>query len=151
MKIKTPVVMCLIAVFLASCASSRTRPPSPKPSFVPASLHKRAFDDRPYFKRGSSDLDATAHAAMAEAATLILRYMIRVKIVGHTDNCDNEATNLALSQRRARVVKQELLSLGVPEDRIVSVSGIGSSQKRLGVEPCSIPSNDRVDIDVADL
>ena len=151
MKMKTPVTMWLIAAFLASCASNRTPSPSPKPSFVPASPHKREFDDRAYFKRGSSDLDATARAATAEAAEIILRLRLRVKIVGHTDNCDDEATNLALSQRRARAVKQELLLLGVPEDRIVSVSGIGSSQKRLGVKPCSLPYNDSVDIDVADL
>ena len=148
MNTKILVATSLIAILLVSCVSNRRPSPSSQSSFVPASPHKRGFDDKPYFKRGSDDLDATARAAAAKAVALILRYRLRVNIVGHTDNCDDEATNLDLSQRRAEVVKKELLSLGVPDELIVSVSGIGSSQKALGVEPCSLPYNDRVDINV---
>ena len=148
MNTKIVAAVSLIALLLVSCVSNRTHSPGSQSSLVPASPHKRGFDDRPYFKRGSDDLDATARAAVAEAAALIPRYKVRVNIVGHTDDCDDEATNLELSRRRAEVVRKELLSLGVPDGLIVSVSGIGSSQKALGVEPCSLPYNDRVDINV---
>ena len=147
----TRLVAMSVIPFFVACVSSNTTFTSSQSSLVPLSPHEHGYGDVPYFKRGSDNLDTNARATLSLVTKLILRERIRVNIVGHADNCDDETTNLELSQRRAKVVKQELLLLGVPEDMIVSVSGIGSSQKYLGVKPCSLPYNDRVDIDVADL
>ena len=86
MKMKIVLAMPVISIILMACASNNAPVTSSQSSFVPASPHKRGFDDKPYFKRGSDDLDATARTAVAVAAKLILRQRLRVNIVGHTDN-----------------------------------------------------------------
>jgi OOP family OmpA-OmpF porin len=45
-------------------------------------------------------------------------YIHRVDVVGHTDRIGNPNYNLGLSQRRADAVKNELVALGVPAERI---------------------------------
>jgi peptidoglycan-associated lipoprotein len=49
----------------------------------------------------------------------------RVKLAGHTDARGDIAYNLALSQRRAETIKQELIRMGVAEDQIVFATGWG--------------------------
>jgi OOP family OmpA-OmpF porin len=53
-------------------------------------------------------------------------YIHQVNIVGYTDKIGNEEYNLNLSQRRAEAVKEELVALGIPQERI-KVSAKGSA------------------------
>ena len=50
---------------------------------------------------------------------------IKFKLAGYTDPRGDLVYNLALSQRRAETIKQELIRMGVSENRIVSAVGWG--------------------------
>jgi outer membrane protein OmpA-like peptidoglycan-associated protein len=50
---------------------------------------------------------------------------VRFKLAGYTDPRGDIVYNLALSQRRAETVKQELIRMGVAENRIVFAIGWG--------------------------
>ena len=48
-----------------------------------------------------------------------------VSIEGHTDSIGSNAYNMGLSLKRANSTKEKLIEFGLPEDRIVEVSGQG--------------------------
>jgi OmpA-OmpF porin, OOP family len=52
---------------------------------------------------------------------------VKLEINGHTDSDGTDAANLLLSQQRADAVKNQLVSMGIQSDRIVS-KGFGESQ-----------------------
>jgi outer membrane protein OmpA-like peptidoglycan-associated protein len=51
---------------------------------------------------------------------------LKFSIQGHTDNSGNSANNLALSQKRAEAVKQQLVVLGIEESRL-TCKGLGDT------------------------
>jgi outer membrane protein OmpA-like peptidoglycan-associated protein len=83
------------------------------------------------FATGGAELDAQNRMLLDELwRSARNRSDIRaVRVEGHTDRCGNEGSNMALSQTRAEVVAAELVRLGVPQDRIMTV-GYGSTQIR---------------------
>lgn len=116
-------------------------------------LHAYAVgNDTPYFSKRSDVVDAKAREVLVDAAKIILKYNIQFRIVGHANKCDDEELNRQLSLRRAENVKRELLDLGVREELIVSVSGMGSRNPLSNAPPsCDDRFNDRVDLNVVDL
>ena len=52
---------------------------------------------------------------------------LKIQINGHTDNTGNDATNMALSLKRAEAVVQYLISKGIESTR-VSAKGFGSQR-----------------------
>lgn len=116
-------------------------------------LHAYAVgNDSPYFEKRSDVINAKAREVLVQNAKLILRYGIRFRIVGHANNCDDEESNQRLSLRRAENVRHELLDLGVREELIVSVTGMGSSNPLSNTSPsCDDWFNDRVELNVVDL
>ena len=42
------------------------------------------------------------------------------ELQGHTDNRGSEAWNLTLSQQRADAVRNYLISIGIPDDRLIA-------------------------------
>lgn len=52
---------------------------------------------------------------------------VKFEVQGHTDNSGIAANNLALSQKRADAVKQQLISLGIEEARLTS-KGFGDTK-----------------------
>jgi outer membrane protein OmpA-like peptidoglycan-associated protein len=50
---------------------------------------------------------------------------VQIKLAAYTDPRGDMAYNLALSQKRAETVKQELIRLGIAENRIVFATGWG--------------------------
>ena len=52
---------------------------------------------------------------------------VKFEVQGHTDNSGIAANNLALSQKRADAVKQQLISLGIDESRLTS-KGFGDTK-----------------------
>ena len=71
--------------------------------------------------------DSASEQAVLEADAQWLKDHpnVRVKLAGHADPRGDIAYNLALSQRRAETIKQELIRMGVAEDRIVFATGWG--------------------------
>lgn len=79
------------------------------------------------FATGSAELSAESKDLLADIANrLISQNLVSVKVVGFTDSVGSEASNQALSERRARSVADFLESQGVPGDKLAQ-QGMGES------------------------
>jgi len=126
----------------ASSPSSSARPPAPpepvnEPTIVPPepvrddAISSASLDDlnknsplKPvFFELDSSDLGAAGQKVLDENATLLKRYPTWiVTIEGHCDDRGTAEYNLALGERRAIAARAYLVSLGIPADRLRTVS-----------------------------
>lgn len=123
----------------------------------PFQLHD-GMDETFYFPRRGDmpNEDAKNKALLARTVKMVETFSttpgLKIALVGHTDNCDDEESNLKLSLRRAENVRQQLIAAGVPAHMIASASGEGSNRPRSSAGPaCSNPFNDRVNIEAAGL
>jgi outer membrane protein OmpA-like peptidoglycan-associated protein/tetratricopeptide (TPR) repeat protein len=81
-----------------------------------------------YFDFNSIDLKPESVSVIGEFFRFLLdNPTMKVSIEGHTDNIGNEQDNLQLSQQRARAVYDELIKLGITEDRL-GFKGFGESK-----------------------
>lgn len=110
----------------ASVRISVTPPPppavveAPKPSLDELFL-KEVRDA--YFDYDKAEIRADAREALGKTADFLRNYpQLRVTIEGHCDERGSTEYNLALGDRRANAVKQYLVSLGLPADRLTTVS-----------------------------
>ncbi|RLD49348.1 MAG: hypothetical protein DRI94_11320 [Bacteroidetes bacterium] len=55
---------------------------------------------------------------------------VKIKIYGHTDNVGDAKSNLILSQKRAKAVRDYLIIMGIDSDRIVGYKGFGETQPK---------------------
>ena len=131
MKLILIVPIFVIAILLVATSAARPSNDTPGNSVDQSSLP--VWKD-PEAIRDLKDVlfDFDTHESAAEQAILEAnaRWLkdhpdIKLKLAGYTDPRGDLAYNLALSQRRANTVKQDLLRLGVSEDRIVSAVGWG--------------------------
>ena len=118
-----------------------TRPPGPpepvaEPQPVPPepaadTLDSRDIDainkDSPFqpvfYAYDSSDVDTVGQQALNTNAALLKKYPTWViTIEGHADERGTAEYNLALGERRALAARNYLVSLGVPADRLRTVS-----------------------------
>jgi len=119
-----------------------TRPPAPpepvaEPTIVPPepvpndSISSASLDDlnrnsplKPaFFEYDSAELAAPAQAALTENAAVLKRYPSwTITIEGHCDERGTAEYNLALGERRAVAARTYLVSLGIPADRLRTVS-----------------------------
>ena len=120
-----------------------TAPPPPPPTRVEESLPVpaqplasdeiagRSLDDlnrdsplKPvFFPLDSSDLDPEGRATATANAEVLKKYPSwTVTVEGHCDERGTAEYNLALGERRAAAVKAYLVSLGIPGDRLRTVS-----------------------------
>ena len=144
-------------MLLVACTTTRQAPPVQAPDAEAAAaadrlhkmkLHRSLYDGIPRFARRSDTVDAKTREVLSAYVRTFLKYNLRFRIEGHADDCDDEATNQRLSERRAENVRRELLALGLPEHLIVSVSGMGSTQPMAKSPPCSYPFHDRVELNM---
>jgi peptidoglycan-associated lipoprotein len=118
------------------------RPPSPpepvaEPTIVPPepvrddAIASASLDDlnrnsplKPvFFALDSDELTSEAQKSLDENAALLKRYATwAVTIEGHCDERGTAEYNLALGERRAVAARAYLVSLGVPADRLRTVS-----------------------------
>jgi peptidoglycan-associated lipoprotein len=105
--------------------------PVPQEPLSEDSIANRSLDDlnrdspfRPvYFPLDSSDLDDQGRMVASANAAILKKYPTWVlTIEGHCDERGTAEYNLALGERRAVAVKTYLVSLGVPQDRLRTVS-----------------------------
>lgn len=69
------------------------------------------------------DLTPKAREILAQNADLLIKHpRVKIQIEGHCDERGTTEYNLALGERRASSTKQYLLSIGVPADRISTIS-----------------------------
>lgn len=85
------------------------------------------FTKRIFFSNGSSDLSARAKAKLVRNAKWLAGRENAIVIEGHASTTGNADANQALSEARARSVKEFLVEQGVADSRITS-EGLGSAQ-----------------------
>jgi len=111
--------------------------PAPEPTTVPPeplredAIATASLDDlnrnsplKPvFFDYDSSDINAEGQQTLNENAALLKKYTSwTVTIEGHCDERGSAEYNLALGERRAVAARAYLVSLGVPADRLRTVS-----------------------------
>jgi len=76
-----------------------------------------------YFDYDSAEIRADAKEVLRKDADFFRRYpTMHITIEGHCDERGSTEYNLALGDRRANAVKQYIVSLGIPADRLNTVS-----------------------------
>lgn len=76
------------------------------------------------------DVDSESPLSVAElqrVAQVVRNRNTNIAVIGHADNTYTEAHNMPLSVRRAKKVREILISFGVPENRIV-IAGRSSNE-----------------------
>ena len=106
----------------ATAAVSVNAPQAPPPAPAPVRDFNQEVQDA-LFDTDKADIRSDARAALAKTADFLKSEpSIKVTIEGHCDERGSTEYNLGLGDRRAAAVKQYLVSLGVPADRMTTVS-----------------------------
>ncbi len=80
------------------------------------------------FDTGKASLKPEASERVRQIAEILVKYPEdRIVVVGHTDSTGGDELNQRLSENRAKAVKVQLLTRGVPGETI-TVVGMGKSQ-----------------------
>jgi len=86
-------------------------------------LNRRGYLKDVFFDTDSYELKPEAKTKLAENATWLQKYSsIQILVEGHCDERNTREYNLALGERRANAVRDYLIFLGVPADRIRTIS-----------------------------
>jgi len=127
------------------------KPSEPDPEMEPAiaALPPEPYRARLYFIFDTSQFTAESEAAAQKVFDEIQsRQIAEAIVIGHTDTMGSERYNMDLSERRAEVVRQELIRRGIPVDIIVS-RGVGESDLLIETaDEVAEAKNRRVEIDV---
>jgi peptidoglycan-associated lipoprotein len=75
-----------------------------------------------YFELDSSDLSADARASLTELGEWLARNRVHLVVEGHADERGTTEYNIALGQRRAQVITDFLVRLGVDASRLDAIS-----------------------------
>jgi peptidoglycan-associated lipoprotein len=118
-----------------STGDTRTEPVAAPPTVAPPvtadPLSSMSLDDvnrssalKPvFFTLDSDSLDDTARQVLGDNSQVMRKYANWVVTVeGHCDERGSAEYNLALGDRRAQAVRNYLVSLGIPADRVRTVS-----------------------------
>ena len=106
-------------------------PPAPTPLTEDQIFAQKSLDqlnaERPlsdvYFNLDEATIRQDARAPLQKNADWMKRWAsTRIQVEGHCDERGTPEYNLALGERRANAVKEYLVSLGIPADRIGVVS-----------------------------
>jgi outer membrane protein OmpA-like peptidoglycan-associated protein len=131
---------------LAACETAPP-PPAAQPPLQPR-------DEPPahvvFFDKGGVRIGATGIATIRQAASEARKPGVRaVEITGHTDRAGSDRLNNALSLRRARAVRDRLISEGVPA-ALITARGLGERKPFMQTEDgVGQPENRRAEITIA--
>ena len=104
-------------------------------------------ENRPMFDRGQSLLQDYAREVLLALAPRLDVVANRLSINGHTDSIPYregaDFSNWELSADRANSARRALIEGGYPEDKVLTVQGMGASVPRI-VEDPTAPSNRRI-------
>lgn len=79
--------------------------------------------DRVFFDFDKSDIKPEGRAVLQRQADWLKKYPnVTVTVEGHCDDRGTREYNLALGERRATAVKKMLVALGVPANRLSTIS-----------------------------
>lgn len=86
-------------------------------------LNRRGYLKDVFFDTDSYELKPEAKTKLAENAAWLQKYpTVKILVEGHCDERNTREYNLALGERRANAVRDYLIFLGVPADRIETIS-----------------------------
>ncbi len=86
-------------------------------------LNARGYLTDAFFETDRYDLSSEAREHLAKNSTWLQDYpTVRVLIEGHCDNRNTRDYNLALGERRANAVRDYLVFLGIPANRVLTIS-----------------------------
>ena len=110
---------------LAGCATMQKHETAATP---PAAGTKLAEINGSGFEPGKARLTDTGKAQLTEVVRMLQEHPdLRVSVEGHTDASGGKVYNQSLSERRARMVANQVIEGGVAAAR-VSIRGYGSSR-----------------------
>ena len=115
-----------VTVEVSSVTLPPPPPPAPKGTISGSDLLTREAQDA-YFDYDKADIREDARAALTRNADLLKRIFaadpnFRVQIEGHCDERGSAEYNLGLGDRRATAAKEFLQQLGIPENKMVTIS-----------------------------
>lgn len=118
--------------------------PAPDPLKPPAPIMRTV-----YFNNDTTDLTDESKAKIDAIYNDILTYpAAEILVVGHTDTQASDAYNLALSKRRAELIRQNLIEVGI-DPEIITTQGRGETDLLVPTaDNVSEVRNRRVVIDV---
>jgi peptidoglycan-associated lipoprotein len=146
---KSALAMALLAMcFAAACAKKKAEPPAPPaptapppapaPTEAPApvedeysKLKKMSVDEIDrlklladvHFDFDKADIRDADKAALGKNADVLKKFdFLKIAVEGHCDERGSVEYNLALGERRAKAAMDYLVGLGVPADRLRTVS-----------------------------
>jgi peptidoglycan-associated lipoprotein len=111
-------------------------PPAPKPEVAPVvdeyarlkamsaeEIEKAGLLKEVFFEFDKADIREQDRATLSQNADALKRFdFLRITVEGHCDERGTVEYNLALGERRAKAAHDYLVSLGVPADRLKTVS-----------------------------
>jgi peptidoglycan-associated lipoprotein len=101
----------------AAAPAATTVQPGSKEDFV------QNVGDRVFFDFDKSDIKPEGRQVLQRQADWLKKYPnVTVTVEGHCDERGTREYNLALGERRATAVKKMLLALGVPANRVSTIS-----------------------------
>ena len=118
---------------------------------IGAGLRIQILDDHKtaMFPLGSAEMMTRTNEMMAKIAESIKKLPNKIAIVGHTDATPYRAgsgySNWELSTDRAHATRRALIAAGVPEERLVTVTGKAATDPLNKADP-EAPSNRRISI-----
>jgi peptidoglycan-associated lipoprotein len=106
-----------------SAATGAVSVSDPAPQQLPFASQLQTVGDRVHFALDRYDLAPDAEATLQQQAALLQSHPeVSVTIQGHADERGTREYNLALGERRADSVRNYLIALGIPGERISVVS-----------------------------
>lgn len=128
----TKFLSVVAALFLLAACSTEPQEPVTNPNLgAPVSgpvagsqddLRINGGGDTVYFTFDSSVLSPEAQRTLSANSSWLMTNDVSVTIEGHADQRGTREYNLALGERRANSVQSYLVSLGVPSNRLLTVS-----------------------------
>jgi peptidoglycan-associated lipoprotein len=124
-------------LLLAACASkeetaqttaaSQSAAPPPATATGPSPGSREDFvqnvGDRVFFDFDKSDIKPEGQRVLERQADWLKRYPnVTATVEGHCDERGTREYNLALGERRANAVKKALVALGIPQNRVSTIS-----------------------------
>ncbi len=99
------------------------------PARVTVTANKLELKEKIYFDTGKATIKPESHGILDEAAQVLVAHpeVKKVRVEGHTDSSGSASANTALSQARAKAVREYLVGKGVAADRL-SAKGYGPTR-----------------------
>jgi peptidoglycan-associated lipoprotein len=107
-----PLLAAVGLAMLAACAGQGSPPPAAAPQMAGAWYQV-------FFDTNKTDLSPRGQLIVNKVADVVTHNdEVRVTVIGRTDRAGTAAANMALSERRAELVRDALIGAGVPAARI---------------------------------